>query len=559
LGAGFGYHPRPGRGGIAGGPNEEATMLDRTVHSAIGTRQQGERARDGRAWGGRWARGLALGLVVLAGSASAWADEFIDKANALYKTIQADRRSDTVLLPLLVKTAPAPESVRRPMSAALLPADRPAFKDALAWARAEPQKAVLDALKKVTSESDWKKVFGFAQPYGFEGVDPDLVIAQAYTDLGDPPSLSSARVGYMPLLDRLASLAQVEATALLSEGKGKDALDLMERWVFFARQMCERQLLSEKVWAYKAMAMGLSRMRDLAFVDSRSETPSINADHLREMINKLKDKGGVIGTDRLELPMADRLGVEQALARLFTKGGGPNVEAFSAAMGRARSVERPLRLFSESAKWDVLSKMHADEPATRAQLEALFRDWSRRWSLSPFDRSLRIPSEYARMDKVKFAALDALLGDIGQLFDLRTLVQAEVVGTRMGLAVAGFKAANKVFPPGLSSARPALVSSIDPDPFEKSGKPPEMFIPGKRPSDKSNTQEILVFPGDGQPNFSATVSDDTFVLYLVGPDGNPAAVRRATQMTEDERGDYLVWPPVLSLLRKHLIETSAIP
>ena len=58
----------------------------------------------------------------------------------------------------------------------------------------------------------------FGQLYGVEGVDIEMIAAGLYTDLGDPPTLAGARIGYMPMLDRLAILVNVEATRLAAEG-----------------------------------------------------------------------------------------------------------------------------------------------------------------------------------------------------------------------------------------------------------------------------------------------------------------------------------------------------
>ena len=507
-----------------------------------------------------WAASAALSAT-----APAWADKFLDEANALFKSIQADRRSDTALFPLLAKLTEPPAPVRRAADAALLAAGRPGFSDAAAWAQADPQKAALAGLAKVTSERDWKKSFAIGQPYGFEGVDPDLVTAGVYTELGDPPTLLGAQFNYLRFLDRLESLAHVEATRLAAAGDAKAALDVLFNLAVLGRQVADRSFLTEKQWGLRCTLLALQRLRDVTYVDGLRDTPSLNADHLRDVIARLKDRAGIFGTERLELPRGQKIGAEQMLARVFGPDGTPRADAFATVLGRARSAERPLRLFSETARWSVQARTHAGEPDVRRALDALFADWRRRWELPPFDPSLGLPSEYAKLDKVRFAALEQLVGNLGELFDVRRQLIAEIRGTRTALGVAGFRRLNKDFPPALTAIRPALVDQIEGDPFERSGKPPVYFVPGKRPNDTGTTHEIAVFPGEGQPNFSVVVSNDTFVLFFTGPDGAPNGARRATQTVEDPRGDYLIWPPVLSLLREHLnasagaSETAAKP
>jgi len=68
---------------------------------------------------------------------------------------------------------------------------------------------------------------------------------------------------------------------------------------------------------------------------------------------------------------------------------------------------------------------------------------------------------------------------------------------------------------------------------------------------------IRVFPkvaGVDYPNFEAKVLLNQFVVYSAGPDGNQTGVSRATQMIKDDHGDYLIWPPVLSLVRQYRID-----
>jgi hypothetical protein len=496
-------------------------------------------------------------LAALAGQAQA--DPFVNRVNDLYKPIQADRRSDTTLFPLLVKMTPPPAAVRRAMDAALLPASRPAFKDAAAWATAEPQKAVLAALEKVTSEQDWKKAFAIAQPYGFDGVDPDLVTAGAYSELGDPPTLLGASFGHIRFLDRAEALAHVEATRLAAEGKGKEALDVLFRLLLIGRQMADRAFLTEKQWGFRCMNLALERMRDVAYTDTLAATPGLNADHLREAVARLVDRAGILGTERLDLPRGDRIGAEQMIARVFSPGGGPREESFAPVLGRARATDRPLRLFSETGRWAVLGRLHAGEADTKRQLDALFNDWNRRWALPPFDSALRLTSEFDKMDRVRFAALDQFVAGVGGMFDERTHLRAELAATRVGLALAGFVVLNKTFPPSIAAIRPAFINRIDSDPFEREGRVPEMFVPGRRANDTTKTHEVTVFPADGQSPFAATLTDRTFVLYLCGPDGAPNGARRATQMVSDPRGDYLAWPPVLSLMRQRLADENKLP
>jgi hypothetical protein len=70
--------------------------------------------------------------------------------------------------------------------------------------------------------------------------------------------------------------------------------------------------------------------------------------------------------------------------------------------------------------------------------------------------------------------------------------------------------------------------------------------------------EIHVYPGAPYPNFSVKFRDEVFILYSAGPDESRSMVKDATQDDPKLEGDYLLWPPVPSLLRKHLIQKNLL-
>jgi hypothetical protein len=67
------------------------------------------------------------------------------------------------------------ESMRTQQRAALLGDKGDNFPIWAEWAKKPAQKAVLDKLAEVTKEEDRLKAFGFAQPYGTEGVSVEMI------------------------------------------------------------------------------------------------------------------------------------------------------------------------------------------------------------------------------------------------------------------------------------------------------------------------------------------------------------------------------------------------
>jgi hypothetical protein len=108
---------------------------------------------------------LALAGTALTTVPALAQQDAVAKANALYKDISPALRSDTVLIPLLTKMQPAPGKFAIVGEAMLLGANTRGFAAATTWAQAAPQKAVLDALKRVTSEADFRKSFAWGMPH----------------------------------------------------------------------------------------------------------------------------------------------------------------------------------------------------------------------------------------------------------------------------------------------------------------------------------------------------------------------------------------------------------
>jgi hypothetical protein len=125
-----------------------------------------------------------------------------------------------------------------------------------------------------------------------------------------------------------------------------------------------------------------------------------------------------------------------------------------------------------------------------------------------------------------------------------------------------------------------MIRTMDRDPFSRKSDKLGFFVPirdfqaaldnlqvaetlrDKRVIDPNAPHTIRVFPsmmGNTYPNFEIPLRADTFVLYSAGPDGNTNGMFLATQMIEDNKGDYLLWPPVISLLRKNLQDTGKAP
>lgn len=502
-------------------------------------------------------------MLVLAGALApspARAGDVKD-ANALYADIQPERRSDVVLLPVLAKMAPPPARVGTLEGASAILPGMAGWDEASAWAAAAPQQAVVEALRKVTAEQDHRKAYAFGQAYGIEGVDPALVRAGLYTELGDPALLTAARFQYLPALDRMACLANVEATRLWGEKKGSDALRLLTSLAYFSRSMCDRQFGREVGWGFEHLRATLERIRDLLYVDSRAATRVFLAADIHELITRLeldKPEKAYLDPGRIRLPLGDRIAFEQLADQIFTSSGEPDEASFGACLARLRSSERPLRLFSEAGRWSQAAGGHEDKATTLKRGLAAFRDWQFRWGLRWFDPQMSRVQEYPGLDRAKFAAVRGGLPDLFPLLIRRQELRVEIVGTRLAAGLCGAQGERGSIPPLVQAARPSWLVDLGVDPMNAAvrtgGKPPlQYLIPPKSGHDIQ-----IVLPNEG--SFHVLLKDDVFVLYSVGSDyqDQKAKIVRNTVRKVKLQCDYLIWPPVLSLYRQSQIDLGEL-
>jgi hypothetical protein len=527
---------------------------------------------------GSAARILALGALAIALwlVPSVRADEFIDRVNALYSDIRPDRRSDPIVLGALASMQPPPAGIGAPREAALLPAGAGAWAEAEAWAKGETQVAMLTALDAAVANMDDARPNAFGQPYGLSELGSSseqiaLIQAGLYTDLGDPPLLSAARHLYLPRFDEIATLVHVEATRRLATGDAAGALDVLLDWVWFARQIADREFHAEKIWAADAMLLGLERIRDVVYNDFRTDR-TLTTEQLKAVIGRLRDIRGPIATSRVQIPRADFIGTEQLIATVMTPRGRVKEAIFAPTMARLASTKRPLRLFGEAARWDGVAQAHVDWFAASEALAALRNDYEFRWPRDHMDPLLSQPYVIERylaspVFRDAVAVVTRSLPDMRDMFAKRLLLRVELVGTRNALGLVGFFAENKAYPLDLSAIRPRFVTELEGDPFAapRAGdqRPPlNFFVPQRdtkgRFSEQQTTppHEINILAPDA-PNVAISLRSDQFVLYSVGADGSKQWADEAQNTAEAPPGrDYLLWPPLMSVVRDALAQAG---
>jgi hypothetical protein len=509
--------------------------------------------------------------LAAAAPAAAQAEDFVARANAFYANIPQNKRSDLIILPAVAKIEEPADQVGKARITAelegsldpiLYPTSAPGWPVVEAWLMAEPQRNALKALAEVTQDEGPTTHMVFAQPYGVEGVSYELVGADLYTELGDPPMLAAAQFRYLDGLAKLWVLAHAEANRLMAAGEGPEAMEVLLDWLFFSRQIADRELAEEKIIGMAMTMLALMHLRDLAYQDFQSPTHSLTPTVLADVIRRLDDKRGPLGIERIQLPRADRLAVEQLLYRIYDQSTRRPNDQFASTMAWVTSRDRPLRLFSEAARWELVRAQAAGWYEVQDALRNVANDFEKRWALPPRDPVLTMKTDYERTVRGRsgFAPIAHHYDTYPAFFNLRDVLRAEAAGTRMSLAMYAFYLQYNQYPRDLSAVRPAFAPVVDKDPYAN-GADILFFVPirdqPKGPRGETQPHEIRVFPGFKYPNFSVRLRDDQFVIYSVGPDEVRGWARDATQGNPDYReGDYLFWPPTISLLRQHLIQNK---
>ncbi len=512
----------------------------------------------------RFVGGLVVASALWAAAPRAVAQDAIAAFNQKsYGDIQLAKRSDLVLLPALAKMQALPSSVPGVFESRMLLKGMKGWDQAAAWATAAPQVEALKALRTVTSDWNWRTSHQFGLPYGYEGVSAELVRAGLYINLSDPPTLAAAEFNYLPAMDRLEMLVNVEVSRLYAEGKPNESVDLLLSFAHLSRQMCNRKMTREATWGLDAFCRTMERIRDIAYRSLVDKKP-FDVEALRKQIDLLVPKSNAdpkakidsyFDFGRMDMPEGDSVAAVQALARV-AEGDGFNGQQFGTLMAKMSTAGKPLRLFSESATWKDASSKHLSPKETQAKILNIFADWKVHWGLDPFDPRLGNRTPYEDLDPEKSILLTKSITNMKPLRAGRQVAETELVGARTALSILGVYQVNNLFPNQITAIRPRFVKELDADPFEpKRSKPPMRYLEIKTP------QEVLIATStpSGPENFSIPLKPGVFLLYSIGSDNADNMAKRIENTSQIVQGaDYLVFPPVLSLFRQHRIDTGEL-
>lgn len=406
----------------------------------------------------------AIGVVVGAlaprpalAAPSAADSAFIEQANTLAGPLSGTVDAAAELAPAILAMKPSPAAIKTVLAATLITPESKNWGEVETWATSDESKKVLEVLTKIT---DPKAKFMWALKYGAPATNPDWVKAGFYVELGTPPTLAGAQFKYLDKLDEVSKLCTVEAARLVQAGDGKNALRVLTEWLRFARMMADREFLDEKAWGMLTIMRAAERFRDLLYQNEKAFTP----EQLIEGVKQIAERE--LLARRMRLPEGDRLAAEQLIVRTISERGGPNPDTFAATMARKSAGERPLNLFTEAAYWGQIEAAHGGWFDTKDELAKVWGDWKKRWEINdPNDEFIDGAPYFSRLDKAKFALVAATLAHIEPIGRVRERLYLELSGTRMAMAVIGFKLTQKQFPPNINAVEPKFIRDNELDFF----------------------------------------------------------------------------------------------
>ncbi|MEM9165396.1 MAG: hypothetical protein AAGB48_00040 [Planctomycetota bacterium] len=260
------------------------------------------------------------------------------------------------------------------------------------------------------------------------------------------------------------------------------------------------------------------------------------------------------------MPEADRVAAEQLIQRVFDTSGRPLEGVFATSLAEMAATGRPLRLFAEAGRWSGLASQHAGASESREAVNGVYADWSIRWSADPFDRLQRNIPAYMLLDENRFALIREVVPNLTALFEFRRALHVELVGTRVALALRAQTAATGGVASSLAIIRPRYINDLGEDPFNPDRAAEEIpelryFVP-ERDTVGGRRHRMNVVPRIGA-NFSIELTRDDIVLYSHGGNQNDDRAENVSDNGGSRIGDYLLWPPVMSLTRDYLAQTGA--
>ena len=388
---------------------------------------------------------------------------------------------------------------------------------------------VAEALKAAAD----KLVLGL--PYGAEGVPSKYrnagLVAQVHIDREGELDVDFP---YLQAFRTFSTWSAAEMYRRFEAGEYAEGFDAAIANARVLRIVCDRHMQVEKSEAMLMLCEAMSVIRDAmyAYVE-RIPSDDFKRVSMKELpYLKTADAERV---KRLQMPEGDRIVVEAILDEIYGGGSTPDPQRLGLVFGEIQAGEKPLTRFGATKRWERIAEVHGSLEASKEKLTNVYDDWWRRWRIRPYDPIQNVPTEYSRLNEVRYAIIVESIADLQSLFELRNRLIVEINGTIIGAGLCGYRADFGTWPNDREKAYAIFIPKrFDFDPFDKGyGRFLWDYLGSRKQAVDSDYGRIQI---------------DECVLYARGRDHEDSSFREAS--LDGVTGDMIVWPPLRQLARE---------
>jgi hypothetical protein len=468
-----------------------------------------------------------------AGSSSQEADssaskDLLQNLNAPLKRVKEANLSFETLFDAYLDMTPSPIEVGEFFNQTTVWAGMSDWSQVSDWAKTNV------AMGKAIQDSQGKILLGL--PYGAESVPEKFREAGLVAEVGiDVVGESVLEFPYLKAMKTIATWSVAEQYRLCEEGTFTEAFELGIANARVLRQLCDRQMLEEKFEAFHMLGESMSVQRDLM----SSYLGKIPAEVFRRFGTKefpfLKPSDNE-RLRRLEMPEGDRLVAEAMLVQVFDRDGDPEPEKLAAVFGYMQSADSPLTRFGAGKRWKRLAQVHGSLTATKEKLTDVYDDWWRRWRLKPYDPVQALPTEFSRLNEIRYAAVVESISDMEGLFEARNKLIVEINGTVLAAGLCGYyREHSDSWPRDREMAYVTYIPKrFDFDPYDKGyGRFQYTYLGSRKQAIDTELGRVYA---------------TGCILYARGKDKEDNNAGESS--LDGSSGDMVVWPALRTLARK---------
>ena len=237
---------------------------------------------------------------------------------------------------------------------------------------------------------------------------------------------------------------------------------------------------------------------------------------------------------RLEMPEGDRIVAEEILDATFGPDGQPDAERFADVFGAFQARDAPLTRFGTKQRWERLSSLHGSIDASKEKLTDVYDDWWRRWRMRQYDTMMNMPTEFSRLNQIRFAAVQLAVQDLTEAFEARERLITNLNGTMFSAGLCAYHKRYGSWPNDLSPVYSVdAIKRFDFDPYHKEyGRLTYKLLRSRRALDTEYGRVWLT----------------GCMLYALGRDHTDDGVTESSN--DGSTGELVLWPPVRELARE---------